>query len=219
MVKWKKGHSNSRNDPYMACSMLSQTNGMGLFLDDLIWVLQWSENTLDISGAVWTSSENILWQWNSIGLVHHVLLNNISILITMFAPGSLTGCWNDSPAIFKKTLIILQHNIRMYFFLFWNEWRFHKACILVGCDICVKYFWVERNTAVITKPPHFAPPTPQKPLYHYQNPQKIFDNKIIIQTLSFKIWQFLFPLCRALPVSSLFCHKMSPIARRWNQKA
>ena len=46
---------------------------------------------------------------------------------------------------------------------------------------------MEQNTAFIIKPPYSMPPTPQKPLYHYQNPQKIFDNNIIIiQTLSFK---------------------------------
>ena len=35
LLRLKQAGSGSRNDPHMVCSMLSQTNGMGLFLGDL----------------------------------------------------------------------------------------------------------------------------------------------------------------------------------------
>ena len=35
LLRLKWAGSGSRNDPHMVCSMLSQTNGMGLFLGDL----------------------------------------------------------------------------------------------------------------------------------------------------------------------------------------
>jgi hypothetical protein len=128
-----------------------------------------------------------------IGLGHHVLLKNTSILITMFTHGSLTGCWTTAQP-FKKTLfcnLILKCIFFVLECLNIHEWQFHNACIersiiLLGCDICVDNFWVERKTAFIIKPPHSMPPTPQKPSYHYQNPQKIFDNNIIVKTLSFE---------------------------------
>jgi hypothetical protein len=66
-----------------------------------------------------------------------------------------------------------------------HEWKFHKTCIEnsyipLGCDICVVNFWVEWNNAFTTKPTHLKSLAPQKPSYRYQNPQKIFDNNIII---------------------------------------
>jgi len=35
LLRLNRMESGSRNDPHMVCSMLSQTNGMGLFLGDL----------------------------------------------------------------------------------------------------------------------------------------------------------------------------------------
>jgi len=176
----------------MVCSMLSQTNGMGLFLGDVSTAVEW---------------EHIRYCWYCFDF-----LREHSVTVELYWPGSpclaeqhqhphyhvcsWQSQWvlNNSLAI-KKILFILKHNIKMYFFVLEymkiHEWQFRKECIessiiLLGYDICVNNIWVEQNAVFIIKPPHFMPLPPQKPSYYYQNPQKIFDNNIIIQTLSFK---------------------------------
>jgi hypothetical protein len=40
LLRLQRMGSGSRNDPHMDCSLLSQTNGMGLFLGDLSTVVE-----------------------------------------------------------------------------------------------------------------------------------------------------------------------------------